>query len=173
MSNLRIRKVLRVFAFDTRGAALVEFAIVLPVMLLFFALIVESGRTFWHYQAAISGVRDAARYVARAAPHDICEGGLAAAEDRIETYTSAVTLIVVQNMRKGADPIFPPRVTADPIMPSVACTAGDYRNDPAPVATVSANVTIGLPFADIFTLFGGTITEITTVVSDSSKVYGT
>ena len=46
------------------GAVLVEFGLLLPTFVLFFAMAVEGSRTFWSYQATISGVRDAARYVA-------------------------------------------------------------------------------------------------------------
>ena len=56
------------FAEREDGAALVEFALLLPIFLLLFAMAVEGSRTFWSYQTAIAGVRDAARYVARAAP---------------------------------------------------------------------------------------------------------
>ena len=54
---------------------MVEFAILLPILLLVFAVIVEGGRLMWSYQTVVAGVRDATRYVARAAPANICSTG--------------------------------------------------------------------------------------------------
>ena len=55
--------------------ALVEFAISLPLILVVSYGTIDSMRLFWTYQAAVAGVRDAARYVARVAPDDICTSG--------------------------------------------------------------------------------------------------
>lgn len=46
-----------------RGAAIVEFALVIVPLLLIIAGIVEFGRTFWYYDALAKSTRDAARYV--------------------------------------------------------------------------------------------------------------
>lgn len=46
-----------------RGAAVVELAIVITVMLLLTAGIVEFGRAFWYYNALDKATRDAARYL--------------------------------------------------------------------------------------------------------------
>ena len=56
------------------GATAVEFAILLPVMMVVFAAIVEGSRIYWNYQSAVSGVRDASRYLARITNADICGG---------------------------------------------------------------------------------------------------
>jgi hypothetical protein len=50
---------------------------------------------------------------------------------------------------------------------------GTYRVSPAPVAQVTANVTITFPFAGIFALVGGSLGQITTDVTDSSRIFGT
>ena len=57
------------------GTALVEFAISLPLILVVSFGTINSMRLFWSYQAAVAGVRDAARYVARMAPDNICTTG--------------------------------------------------------------------------------------------------
>lgn len=44
-----------------RGAAIVEFALILPLMLLLLAGIFEFGRAFWYYDALVKATRDAAR----------------------------------------------------------------------------------------------------------------
>lgn len=46
-----------------RGAAAVEFALVIIPLLMIVAGIIEFGRTFWYYDALAKSTRDAARYV--------------------------------------------------------------------------------------------------------------
>jgi len=149
---------------DRRGTALVEFAISLPLVLVIFATIVESGRTLFAYQAAIAGVRDASRYLGRAAPLDICDGGTLAA------FSARVTQIVTY----GADgnSVLPGHVTVDSVVSEHDCEPGDFRVSPVPVARVTATVSISLPFAGIFTLVGGTVPDITTTITDTSRIFG-
>ena len=71
----RISQSLKAFGKCDRGAVLVEFAIMLPVFLLTFAVIFEGGRMLWSYQATAAGVRDASRYLARISPETICVNG--------------------------------------------------------------------------------------------------
>lgn len=148
------------------GAALVEFTLMLPIMILLFAVIIEGGRMFWSYQAAVSGVRDAARYLARVAPGDICSAG-----GSVAGYTSDLETIV----RTGASgySIFPTGLTITAVTPSLSCTTGSYRVSPAPVVEVTANLTITFPFANVFAFNGTARPTINTVISDQSKVFGT
>jgi hypothetical protein len=146
------------------GAVLVEFALVFPIMLLFFAVIVESSRLMWSYQMAIEGVRDAGRYLARIAPVDICPSGSVAG------YATTLRDIVEDDIAGGG--LFPPLVTVNSVTPSVSCVAGSYRTDPAPIATVSASLTITFPLGSIFGLFGSALTSVTTTVTDSARIYG-
>ena len=145
---------------------MVEFAIVLPMMLLVFAVIVEGSRLMLSFQSAISGVKDATRYLARVVPSDICTTG-----GTVGGY-SAQLLTIVSQSTSGAS-VFPSAVTVNSVTPSLACVTGTYRVNPAPVAQVTANVTITFPFAGIFTLVGGSLGQITTDVTDSSRVFGT
>ncbi len=46
-----------------RGAAVVEFALVIIPLLMIVAGIIEFGRAFWYYDALAKSTRDAARYV--------------------------------------------------------------------------------------------------------------
>ncbi|MCB2134334.1 MAG: pilus assembly protein [Rhodobacteraceae bacterium] len=153
------------FADDEDGAALIEFAIVLPMMLLVFAVIVEGSRLMLSYQSAISGVRDAARYLARVAPLDICTSG-----GNLNSYTTQLQTIVSQSV--SGNSVFPSFVTVNSVTPSLACVVGTYRVSPAPVAQVTANVTVNFPFSGVFTLVGGSLAPITTDVTDSSRVFG-
>ncbi len=153
------------FASNQSGAALVEFALVFPMMLLFFAFLMESGRMLWTYQTAVAGVRDAGRYLARIAPVDICLTG-----GSLSGYSASLQTIVENSL--GGGNLFPSSVTINSVTPSIACHAGAYRTDPAPVATVSASMTVTFPLASVFTLFTGAPTTFTTSISDQARVFG-
>jgi Flp pilus assembly protein TadG len=148
------------------GAALVEFAIILPMMLLVFAIIIEGSRMLLSYQAAISGVRDAARYLSRVVPTDICTtGGSVSGHD-------PTLLSIVGNSTSGGS-IMPSAVTVNSVTSSLACIAGTYRVNPAPVATVTASISISFPFSGLFTLTGNSLSQITTSITDRSRIFGT
>ena len=114
--------------------------------------------------SAIEGVRDAGRYLARIAPVDICPSGSVAG------YATKLRDIIEDDI--GGNGLFPPLVTVNSVTPSVACVPGSYRTDPAPIATVSASLTISFPLGSIFGLFGVALTSVTTTVADSARIYG-
>lgn len=147
------------------GAVIVEFAILLPILLVTFALIAEGGRLFWAYQNAITGVRDVARYVGRIAPSDMCAASPSAA---IGDYSGIVTAELAGLSETG--------ITVSMASLSLECVgaAGDYRVSPAPVAVVTADLTINnLPFAPLFQLVGATaLTQIDTSITDRSRIFG-
>lgn len=138
----------------------------LPVMLLIFAVIIEGGRMMWSYQAAISGVRDAARYLARVAPQDICASG-----GSVSGYAPQLTAIVRDSIQ--GDTLFPSSLIVTSVAPSLTCQAGSYRVSPSPVVEVRARLTMTFPFAGVFTLTGGSRPAINTVITDQSRVFGT
>jgi Flp pilus assembly protein TadG len=148
------------------GAALVEFAILLPMLLLVFAVMIEGGRLMWSYQTTVAGVRDAARYLARVASSDICITGAG-----VSSYTGDLENIVRNSV--SGDAIFPSGITVNSVTPSISCIAGTYRVSPAPIAQVTASLTITFPFASVFSLAGQSLGTITTTVTDQSKVFGT
>ena len=148
------------------GAALVEFALVLPMMLIVFAVIIEGSRLMHSFQTAIGGVRDATRFLARVVPADICTTG-----GSVAGHTAQLQAIVGQSL--SGNPVFPIAVTVNSVTPSVTCVVGAYRVNPAPVANVSANVTVAFPFASVFSLIGASPSSLTTTVTDSSRVFGT
>jgi Flp pilus assembly pilin Flp len=156
---------LRRFADDESGAHLVEFAIVLPIMLLVFAMIVEGARLMWSYQTVVAGVRDATRFLARVAPRDICDAG-SGVEDYEETLTD-----IVRNANEGGS-ILPSGVSVIAVLPSLTCYEGDYRSYTAPIVTVRANVEVTFPFSGLFSLVGGNRPMLETSVTDQSRVYG-
>lgn len=148
------------------GAALVEFALVLPILLLIFGTIMEGSRTFWSYQATIAGVRDATRYVGRSEQTGICDGGsgsLAGWEDELTD--------IVRNASDGT-PLFPSTITVARVTPELTCVTGNYRLARVPMATVTAELRITYPFAGLFALVGLTLPTVNTVVSDTGRIFG-
>lgn len=161
----RLRIYLNGFRKDESGVALVEFAILLPMLLLIFAVIIEGGRMMWSYQAVAAGVRDASRYLSRVAPADVCTSG-----GSVATYAPTL-LTMVRNSSTG-ETLFPSGIVVNSVTPTLNCVAGTLRNSPSPMVTVSANLTITFPFSGLFELAGGTRPTITTTIADQHKVYG-
>jgi Flp pilus assembly protein TadG len=62
--RLPCRSLLAVFA-DRRGAALVEFTLILPFLLSIVFGMAEFGRFVYQYQLVLEGLRDAGRYLSR------------------------------------------------------------------------------------------------------------
>lgn len=155
----------RRFLSDEEGAILVEFAIIMPLMLLFFAVTVESARMMWSYQIAIGGVRDATRYMARTTPYDICDtaGSVASKAAKLKD-------IVAKDIHGTG--LFPTKLTINSVTPSYSCVAGTYRHDPVAIGVVTASLTIEFPLAGIMTLFGGALPTVTTTVTDRARIFG-
>ena len=162
-------RTVRRFRREERGVALVEFAISLPLILALFAVIVESGRMFWAYQSVSTAVRDTSRYLGRLAPANLCETRGAGAFSDYNTELGAVfdAAISPGSLSAGG-------VTATLQTPVLDCVAGDFRVSPAPVAELSATLTIDLPFTAVFVLLGLSATpQIATTISDRSRIFGT
>ncbi len=65
MAGHAIRSKAREFRDDRRGIAAVEFAIVLPFLMLMLFGMIEIGRALYHYHAVTKSIRDATRYLTR------------------------------------------------------------------------------------------------------------
>ena len=153
------------FRRDEDGAALVEFGLSLPLVLVLFAAIVDGSRMLWAYQAVSAGVRDAARYVARVAPRDICTTG-----GSLVGFTARLNDIVTETAAGTA--FFPEGMAITSVTPSLTCVAGTWRDGTAPIAEVTAVIEIPMPFANVVAFAGGEITTITATVRDQSRIYG-
>jgi Flp pilus assembly protein TadG len=149
------------------GSALVEFAISLPLILMLSFLTIESMRMFWSYQAAIAGVRDATRYLARVAPANLCTAGGSVAD-----YATELEGIVETTITGAA--LFPAGVSVTSVTPSYTCINSlGLRQASVPVATVSANVSITMPFSQVLRLVSpAPAPALNTTVSDQARVYG-
>lgn len=161
-----MRRLLSRLGRDDRGAALVEFAILLPMMLLLFAVTIEGGRLFWSYQATIAGVRDASRYLARVAPSDLCASG-----GSLAGYTAQLETIV--RTRASGAAVFPTGISVTSVTPTFTCGASTFRNGAPAIASVRADLQVTFPFAGVFGLFGQELNTIDTFVVDQNRVYGT
>ena len=164
-SSNSIRRQLFSFTRTEDGAALVEFGFLLPTMLLILAIMVEGGRMIWSYQTTIAGVRDATRFLSKSAPTDICASG-----GTLDGMTAKLAQIVGESV-DGSE-IFPTTVTVTSVTPTLICVAGGLRQDPAPVATVTANVTFAFPFSGYFTFLGLSIEGVSTSVIDQTRILG-
>lgn len=175
--RLNIPQLLRRFSREDRGAALVEFAILLPVMLLIFAVIIEGARMFWAYQTTVAGVRDASRYLARIVPANVCITNTtqAAVNATVTGYAGALQNIVANShgsSLRGNVTLFPAHITINSVTPAVKCVTGTYRLPNVAVAQVTASLTITFPFAGVFSFAGQSLSTINTTVLDETRIFG-
>ena len=166
------------FARREDGVALVEFALLLPIFLLAFFVIVEFGRTFFSYQGALAGVRDATRFAARTLDHQICDGQLHGAGATVSIGTAAAPdatyQIIERNLLNEVD-LLPTNVRIVQTSTSYRCvvTPGAYREAEVPIAWVAARIEIVLPLGQVLELNGRPLIQnITTDVTDESRIYG-
>ena len=160
------------------GVALVEFALFLPVFLLAFFVIVEFGRTFFSYQGAISGVRDATRYAARTLDSDICvgeaDGGGAVINIARRNSPDVYYTIVERNLINEVG-VLPTNVRVRRVVSSYRCVVSEdtFRQVEVPLVRVQARLEIILPLGEILELNGRPIlNNIITDVDEETRVFG-
>ena len=182
------KKILR-FSRREEGVALVEFALFLPVFLLSFFVIVEFSRTFFSYQGALSGVRDATRYAARVLDRDVCEdlsgtelditnSDLFKNTNEVDGSTDALYQIVFRNM-DNENSALPSSVELVSVTAKYTCEVpveGTLNQARVPVAEVSARFLITLPLIGLLELNGlnGIIPDatISRTIVDRSRIHG-
>jgi Flp pilus assembly protein TadG len=157
------------------GGALVEFAISLPLILVVSFGTIDSMRLFWSYQAAVAGVRDAARYIARMAPDNICTTAdltahLAARNVNPTTIIDSTLFADANNSRA----LYTGGVTIGGVTTTLSCVTGlRLRQANVPVVRVSANMRITMPFSGILVLVGGNgFGTINTTIIEDARVLG-
>jgi Flp pilus assembly pilin Flp len=162
-----LRLLILKFRRSQSGAALVEFGLSLPLILIIAFGIIESMRLMWSMQAAVAGVRDAARYIARAVPDDICAGG-----GSLDGWNGQLFQIVGTSIT--GDAVFPAAITLTGVTASLDCPGAlGLRQAVVPVATVTANLSMQFPMTAVFRLGGGTgWGTITTSVAEEARIYG-
>lgn len=173
MAMNRLLRISHRFRIGERGATAVEFAILMPVMMVCFGAITEGSRIYWNYQSAVSGVRDAARYLARITPADICGATVDTNHLPLPGGNAEATAIINRNVGTGATNLFPLAVAVTNVTATYACPDLNLRTDPTPVARVRATVQIQLPFGTVFEIFGQRATTVVnSVITDHSRIYG-
>ena len=171
---------LRSFRENRSGAAMVEFAICVPILLLIIAIIIEGTRITWTHQAAASGVRDAARYFARTTASNICDVSGAENQFNIDDAddNQAVAQRIVtrrlfeQDTVVPSDAILPGSTDATAFSPQIECMSVAGIAGDVPVVKVGVSVSIDFPMGGAFALFGKRLDSLTTVISDESRVFG-
>ncbi|NNE79409.1 MAG: pilus assembly protein [Silicimonas sp.] len=162
------------------GVALVEFAIFLPLFVFSFFVIVEFSRTFFSYQGAVVGVRDAARYAARTFDPGLCIGEANGGGGTATIGTAALpdtTYNIIERNMVNEIAALPENIRIVSVSTNYRCVvpgvAGTYRQAEVPIAMVFATIEITLPMARILELNGRPIIpSITTVIGDESRVFG-
>ena len=158
---------IRRFADDRSGAALVEFALALPLIILVGYVSIDGLRLMWSYQAATAGVHEATRYLARVAPGDICETG--------GTLTSFDTaLFDIIDGAGGGESIFGRDAELLGVTTSLSCVAdAGLRQAQVPVVTVSADLRMFLPLHLVLSRLAGTDAAVYTArIEEQARVYG-
>jgi Flp pilus assembly protein TadG len=153
---------------DCRGAALVEFTVTLPVLLILFALIVEVGSVLRQHQIVTEGVRSAARYLSRT-PDPSDAGAVAVARNLALTATTDGS--GANRSAYWTDPASVAVAVAD-----IDNSAGALRG-PATLSliTVSTTVTVDVPLiGPMLRLVGGDAAATLDLnVVDQARHFGT
>ena len=150
------------------GAALVEFGISLPLILILAFGMIESMRLLWSFQAAVAGVRDATRYVARTERDNICVSPIGS----LEISDADLVRIVTSSINGGA--IFPAGITVTGVTAKLECVGDlNLRQDRVPVVEVTATLRMKFPMTAVFRLAGGDgWGTINTAVVEEARIYG-
>ena len=141
---------LRTWLTGVSGVAAVEFALVLPLLMVLSFGFLEIGRLFWIYHIANASVRDAARYGARLSLS--CQNGVST----MPNPQAVATLARTGTIDGSAPDLVPGWSSGPPVLVRVGCVGnanlrGAYAGvTQIPVVTVTARV----PFTP---LFGGLI----------------
>jgi len=99
-----------------QGLAVVEFAIILPVVVLIALAVVELGRGLYQYNTLTKSVRDGVRYLS-----DVAIGPLGTID--ISPHVSGTqNLVVYGDIDGGSTPILPGLATSDVSVTAVAVT---------------------------------------------------
>jgi hypothetical protein len=118
-----------------RGVALVEFALILPFLLLLSIIAVEFGRAIWQYNTLTKSVRDAVRYLSVQTPGT--------------RITQARNLVVYGNLAGTGNPVVI-GLTAAHVPDPVWQNAGT-----APVINTVTITVSGYSFQSMFSTAGG------------------
>jgi hypothetical protein len=133
-----------------KGVAIVEFALILPFLLLLTFITTEFGRAIWEYNTLTKSVRDAARYLSTRTPSNPAD------------MAKARNLLVYGNLAGTGSPLLPglslAHVTASGGHPD--CCSWQYAGTAPVINTVTVRISgytfnsmfgtvMGLPFGQV------------------------
>lgn len=126
---------------STSGAALVEMALMLPLLLCLMGGMAEFGRAFQQYHVANKGVKSAARYLARVAEENDCGTTLSANWNT--NVTRAKNLARLNSLNGTGSPVLSNWTDADITIDDPTCVAntGGAFNGPAQIPIVNVSTT--------------------------------
>lgn len=145
----------------TRGQALVEFALVLPVMMLVLLVTVDFGRLFFSYVEVVNAAREAANNAASQARY-VQNGTLSDSDYYLGIVNAATQETNAQSQRGAATPIAVSSPACfDPSSQAIACGAAPQDSTMAIGIGNRVTVSVTQPFT-FFTpfiggFFGGTL----------------
>lgn len=122
---------------NQRGLAAVEFAVVLPVLMLVLATTLLFGRLFWHYTVAQKAAHDAVIMLANATSLEISTSRADGADVGIATFAKAVAAEEIAELNPG---MVAPRVEV--YCDGAACIGG--------ALPIQVRVLVRMKVSDIF-----------------------
>jgi hypothetical protein len=164
---IRIRRIMR----NERGAAAVEFALCLPMMMALMFGSFEAGHFFWTEHKLVKAVRDGARYASRLKVEDLCDGASEVMSSDTEDLIQNVT---ATGMLSGGSPKVP-GWDPDDVTVTVGCQSfvatGIYTGlgEAAPMVTVSTG---GVTYPSLFAGLGFINSNIQMNAEASAAVVG-
>jgi hypothetical protein len=132
------------------GAAGVEFALVLPFLVIFAFGAIEVGRIMWHHHVVTKSLRDGARFLARdlARASLSCAGGVPSAIP--DDYKDRAETLIKTGLVDGTGLLIPEFENAS-IVYDVSCVAGDEFTPPLRLQFVPVvRITAEMPFDHTF-----------------------
>jgi Flp pilus assembly protein TadG len=157
------------FSRDDNGSALVEAAIVIPVLLTLFLGVFEFSALFWEQQLISSGVRDAARFLSRCLGVSARSDCLNVSETAVE---EAAKNLAVYGSISGGKVTRVPDWAVDQVKISFATidnAGGTYRGPPI-IRTVTVSTTYTHPSLGFLGYLG--LSNLNFSVSHQERVAG-
>lgn len=165
------------FLRDDSGSPSVEFALILPAMLVLMFGGMEAGHFAWTQHKLVKAVREGARYASRLPVEQYCAGATAQFDTDAETNIKAVTVtgsLPAAGGEASGPPavpgLTPAKVTVTPVCVAFVDT-GIYSElgNAGPIVTVAAS---GVPYPSLFEQLGVIDGSFTLAARSSAAVIG-
>jgi Flp pilus assembly protein TadG len=141
----------RRFAKCDRGAALAEFALVLPLLVVLLGAVIEITRGVYQYHVVAKGVQDAARFLSRR--EEVVEDGNCPPGGNWSTAEALARNLALTGSTSGSDYTMAHWNDPNTITVTVNCTSGSTMVSPlasgAGATIPIVEVTARVPFNDI------------------------